>query len=134
MRVFALSAIALAPLALAQQVQTIDACGALESAGTCVVFDGGGGKYLLSDYGNFHVGDTVRVTGSIEPNCVTICSDIDGCISGAKVYDPNVVPCGSDIPNLPTDLVTNACTAASAALSGAIAAGLWFTRKKSPRG
>ena len=108
----------------------IDECGTLVQAGRCVLFEGGGGRYVLSDYGSFHVGDTVRVVGTVDTNCTSICSESDGCVRGAVLYDPAVLPCGTHIPSLPGDLVTNACTAASAAIAGGLGAGLWFARRR----
>jgi hypothetical protein len=109
-------------------VGTFDACGTLVQAGRCVLFAGGGGQYVLSDYGNFHVGDSVRVVGELAANCTTICGQTDGCIRGAVLYDPAVLPCGTHIPSLPGDLITSGCTAASAAIAGGLGAGLWLNR------
>ena len=111
-----------------------DACGTLAQEGRCVLFDGGGGKYVLADYGGFRVGDAVRVVGTLDPNCTTICASSDGCIRGAVLYDPAVLPCGTHIPSLPADLLGSACTAASAAVAGGLGAGLWFTRRRGPPG
>jgi hypothetical protein len=122
--------------AFATQAQTtsaptaFDACGSLVQGAHCVLFDGGGGKYVLSDYGGFHLGDAVRVVGTLDPGCTTICTDSDGCISGAAVYDPVRFPCGQDIPSFPSDLVTGVCSAASAALSTATVVGLWFSWRR----
>lgn len=107
--------------------QPIDACGTLVQGVECVLFEGGGGRYWLSDYGDYHVGDTVRVVGTILPDCVTICGEIDGCVSDARVYDVGVYPCGTDIPNLPADLIGGVCDTTAAALGGLTVAGLCFT-------
>lgn len=111
-------------------VTAFDACGTLIQASHCVLFEGGGGQYVLSDYGGFHVGDSVRVVGELDTNCATICGQSDGCIRGAVLYDPAVLPCGTHIPSLPGDLITSGCTAASAAIAGGLGAGFWFTRRR----
>lgn len=93
------------PLALAARGQStqpagpvpIDACGVLVQGRECVLFQGGGGKYYLSEYGRFRAGDAVRVIGTVDPNCNAICSDADSCISGAEVYDPVSFPCGQPV-------------------------------------
>jgi hypothetical protein len=127
----------LAPLAAAQQATTaptpIDACGTLVQGDDCVLFAGGGGKYVLADYGQFRVGDAVRVVGTIDPNCQTICGGADGCIRGAVVYDPAVLPCGTPIANGPADIITNVCSAVGAAAPAAAAAGMWLTRARRGR-
>ncbi len=111
--------------------QEIDACGVLTQGGGCVLFEGSGGKYVVAgDTGDFKFGDAVRVVGTLDPNCTTICSDADGCIRGATLYDPARLPCGTKLPNFPADILTNACTAASAALLIGTLTGLKLT---SPR-
>lgn len=116
--------------AVAQSPATtpFDACGVLVQGGNCVLFEGGGGRYFLSDYGTYRVGDAVRVVGTLDPGCTAFCNDFDGCISGAVVYNPAVYPCGTDIPGK-ADLVTGLCEAATGALTGVIVGGLWLTRK-----
>lgn len=105
----------------------IDACGVLVQSARCVLFEGGGGNYVLSDYGGFKAGDAVRVVGTVDTNCTSICSEADGCVRGAVVYDPTVLPCGTALPSFPGDLVTSACTAASAALLTLTLVGLHMT-------
>ena len=39
-----------------------------------------GGLYVLDNYGLFRVGQYVRVTGTLDPDCTTICQQGDGCI------------------------------------------------------
>jgi len=109
-----------------QPAMEIDACGVLVRGAECIVFEAGGLRYFLSDYGGYQVGDSVRVVGFVNPDCLTICQDVDACISGATVYDPDVLPCGTPLPDFPGDL----CTAAAGALASAIAAGLYFTRRR----
>ena len=110
----------------------IDACGTLVQVGRCVLFSGAGGQYVLAEFENFKVGDAVRVIGTIDPGCNSICTDADGCISGATLYDPAVLPCGTPILSLQDDLavalVDSACTAASGAIAGVALVGLALTR------
>lgn len=108
--------------------QEIDECGVLVAGAGCVLFEGGGGQYVLADAGNFEFGDAVRVVGTLDTNCTTICGDADGCIRGAVLYDPAVLPCGTDLPNFPGDLISGLCAAASSVLLALTLAGLWSTR------
>ena len=108
----------------------IDTCGVLVQGARCVLFEGGGGKYVLSDYGGFKAGEAVRVVGTVDTNCATICSEADGCIRGAVVYDPARLPCGTALPSLPGDLVTSLCSAASSTLLTLTLVGLHITRRK----
>ncbi len=103
----------------------IDACGILVRDGNCVLFDGGGGRYVLSDYGDFTVGDPVRVVGTIDENCITICNTADGCIRGAIVYDPAVLPCGT-----PVSVPFDPCSGLSAGLMMLTIAGLAAVRRR----
>lgn len=139
--VFAAVTLAVSPAAPAQDPNSsdgadaaateIDACGTLVRGVTCVMFETGGKQYYLADYGGFDIGDEVRVVGTLDPSCITICLQGDGCIRGATVYDPRVFPCGTDLPNFPADICSEA---ASAALSGLAAAGLWLARRpRTPR-
>lgn len=118
-----------APAALAQE---IDACGVLmQGTGGCTVFQGGEGAYVLADVpGGFAFGDAVRVVGTIDTNCNSICTEVDGCIRGAEVYDPLVYPCGQAIPSFPADIISGACTGLSGALAGGAVLGLWLTRRR----
>ncbi|MGE0482301.1 MAG: hypothetical protein AB7Q17_17725 [Phycisphaerae bacterium] len=111
-------------------LQPIDACGTLARVGNCVVFQGGGGTFALAEFEDFTVGDAVRVTGTIDPACVTICTDVDGCIRGATLYDPALVPCGQPIPSFPEDVISDTCSSISGALTAITALGLWFTRPR----
>lgn len=107
-----------------------DACGTLVSTGDCVLFNGGGGMFYVADTGRFRVGDSVRVVGTLNPNCTTICADADGCISGAVLYDPAVLPCGTPV-NTPFD----PCSGVSLGLLGAGLATLAlspFARRSAP--
>ena len=107
----------------------IDACGVLAQLGSCVVFEAAGGSYVIPDPGGFRVGDAVRVTGTLDPSCTTICKGANGCIRGATLYNPAVLPCGSNLPNIPGDLVTGLCSAISSSLLMLTFTGLWWTRR-----
>ncbi|TWT45202.1 hypothetical protein RAS1_16240 [Phycisphaerae bacterium RAS1] len=100
--------------------EPIDACGVLVQGRECVLFEGGGGSYYLSNYGRFRAGDAVRVVGTVDPDCSAICSDADGCISGAEVYDPVSFPCGQPI-RVPFDPCSGVMIPALAAVSLAAA-------------
>lgn len=55
--------------------------GVLVQGVECVLFDADhGGLYVLDNYGGFSVGDRVWVSGILDPQCVTICMQGDGCI------------------------------------------------------
>lgn len=123
---------ALADSANADGMQAIDACGVLVQGAGCVLFEGGGGTYVVVNVDDFQFGDAVRVVGTVDPECVTICPEADGCIRGAAVYDPAVFPCGTDLPNLPADIVTDACTMASGVLVAGTVAGLMLARPRRP--
>ena len=114
--------------------QEIDACGTLVQVGRCVLFSGAGGNFVLADYGNFRLGDAVRVVGTINTDCMNICAEADGCIQGAVVYDPAIMPCGTPIPDLGTDLAVAAidslCTGASAAIGAAGLVGMALTGRR----
>lgn len=118
-------------------IQEIDACGTLVQVGRCVLFSGGGGNYVLSDYGDFNIGDAVRVVGTVNTNCTSICSEADGCVQGAIVYDPIALPCGTPIPDLQTDLANASidalCNAASGAIATAGLVGMALTRRSGHR-
>lgn len=96
-----------------------DACGVLVQGAGCVLFAGGGGSYVLSDYANFKIGDLVRVIGTLDENCITICQEGDGCIRGAEVFDPAVFPCGT-----PVRVEFDPCSGLSAALVPLLGGGL----------
>lgn len=119
-------ALAASPVA----AQDLDACGVLQQgSGGCTVFEGGGGTYVLAEVPNrYQFGDTVRVVGTIDENCITICNEVDGCIRGAEVYDPAVFPCGQPLPSFPGDILAGLCTGISGALTAGAVLGLWLTR------
>lgn len=102
-----------------------DACGLLVRGAKCVLFEGGGGRYVLSNYDDdFGVGDLVRVVGTLDENCATICSDGDGCIRGAVLFDPFVFPCGT-----PIEVAFDPCSGLSAGLLPLLVlVGIWSGR------
>ena len=58
-----------------------DGCGVLVQGVKCVLFQSdAGGLCVLSNLGNFGVGDRVRVRGVLNPDCSTICMQANGCI------------------------------------------------------
>jgi hypothetical protein len=109
----------------------IDECGVLVQEGGCALFSGGGGKFVVVDTGRFGFGDSVRVVGTVDTNCTTICSTADGCIRGATLYDPAILPCGTALPNFPGDIVTGACSSLGTTLLVATVTGLWLSRRSS---
>ena len=118
------------PLAAAALAQSptpgpIDTCGALVQGATCVLFQADGGtRYVLPSFGNFRVGDAVRVVGTVT-FCNSICGDADACISAPQLYEPTVFPCGEPLPNFPGDI----CTGVSSSLLGMTLVGLWLCRR-----
>ena len=102
-----------------------DACGVLVQGAECVLFTGGGGSYVLSDYANFKIGDLVRVIGTLDEACITICQEGDGCIRGAEVFDPAVFPCGT-----PVRVEFDPCGGLSTALLPLGLMGMWFGRRR----
>ncbi len=109
--------------------QPFDACGVLIAGAGCTLIEAAGGRYVVPDAGDFAFGEAVRVVGTLDPECLTIC-EADGCIRGAVVYDPALLPCGTAIPDLPADLVSGLCTAASGAIAGLAAGGVWLGRRR----
>ena len=108
--------------------RAIDACGVLVQGAGCVLFEGAGGSWVVPDAGRFDFGDAVRIVGTADPDCITICPDADGCIRGAVLYDPLVFPCGTPLPSFPDDLVTGLCESLGGALVALPLAGMWCTR------
>jgi hypothetical protein len=100
----------------------IDECGQLVQGATCVLVEVSGGRYALTEFYGFRVGDPVRVVGEIDPECQTICADADGCIRGAVLYDPAELPCGTPLPNLAADF----CTGVSSSIFAGLAATLFI--------
>lgn len=74
----------------AQPVGTsFDECGVIVDGVECVLFSADSGLLLVVNLAGFSVGDNVRVVGTYEPFCITICQQGDGCI-----FDEDVTPCG----------------------------------------
>lgn len=118
--------------ARAQDTETreIDACGVLVRVGGCILFEEGGGRYYIPDPGRYREGDAVRVIGTVDPTCITICTAADGCIRGAVLYDPAVFPCGTPLPSLANDILGSACSGLSTAISAGLLVSLWFTARR----
>ncbi len=58
-----------------------DGCGVLVQGVECVLFEPDtGGLYVLDNIEHFQVGDHVRVHGVLNPDCITICMQGNGCI------------------------------------------------------
>jgi hypothetical protein len=63
------------------EVPPFEDCGELVQGVECVLFQADdGGLYLLENLDGFGVGDRVFVTGTLDPDCFTICLEGDGCI------------------------------------------------------
>ena len=68
--------------------------GYFESFGTlvqgveCILFQPDtGGLYILDNLDNFRVGDRVRVCGVLNPNCISICMQGNGCIENNTISE-----------------------------------------------
>lgn len=71
-----------------------DRCGVLVQGVECVLFQAdSGGLYVVQNLGGHVVGDRVRVQGSLNPQCVTICQQGNGCIEHNTIE-----PCPIDPP------------------------------------
>ncbi len=108
-------------------VREIDACGTLVRSGNCFLVEVAGGRFLVTETGRFRAGDEVRVIGTLDESCITICADADGCIRGAELFDPEVLPCGTPI-GVPFD----PCAGLSAALTMFSVVGLYLSRQPGP--
>lgn len=94
-----------------------DACGVLVRGTECTLFETGGKRYLVvGDFSRFRVGDAVRVVGKLNPQCVTICSEGDGCIGDAEIFNPELFPCGTPI-QVPFDPCSGLSLTAATALA-----------------
>lgn len=68
------------------RAQSFSDCGVLVQGVSCVLFQAdSGGLYLLSNLGGHQVGDQIFVTGTLDPGCITICLQGDGCIDNNTV-------------------------------------------------
>ena len=55
--------------------------GVLVQGTECVLYrDDDAGVYILDNYGDFEIGDRVRVHGWIDQACVSICQEGNGCL------------------------------------------------------
>jgi hypothetical protein len=72
-----------------------DGCGTIVPGITCprLFSADSGGLWLLDDFGAFQVGDYVRVVGTADPGCFTICQQ-GGCINGNTIGLCAVCACG----------------------------------------
>jgi len=86
----ALCATALASTSWAQM--GLQDCGTLTQGVGCTVFEADqGGRFHLTNYGSYVVGDRVHVWGVVLPPCLAICGPVDGCL------DQNTIgPCAAD--------------------------------------
>ncbi len=62
-------------------LECVTECGELVQGVECVLFlADSGGLFLLENLDGFNVGDRVEVTGCLDPGCINICLQGDGCI------------------------------------------------------
>jgi hypothetical protein len=74
-------------------VARFESSGVLVRGVECVLFEADDGSlYVLEDYGDFGVGDRVWVSGILNPYCVTICMQGNGCIEDNDIWAYNTVP------------------------------------------
>ena len=81
----ALALAACAPLAAAQ---SFDGCGTIVPGVTCPKLfapDSGGLYVLQANLSGFNVGDHLHVVGTIDPSCITICQQGNGCINPTSI-------------------------------------------------
>ncbi len=86
-----------------QAASPFSGCGMLVQGPNCLLFQPGGGPmalYGLGNYGPFHAGDHVCVTGQLQMYCQPQCADAMGCIvnnsiSPANPPDSQYQACGS---------------------------------------
>jgi hypothetical protein len=70
----------------------IETCGYLVQGVECVLFETDAGElYVLDNRGEFGVGDRVSVSGILDPHCITICMQGNGCIR-----ENTISKCASD--------------------------------------
>jgi hypothetical protein len=56
----------------------LEACGELVQVGDCTLFQSDvGGYYVLENFGDFVVGDHIRVAGCLQPGCLNNCPPLD---------------------------------------------------------
>ncbi len=71
--------------------QNINSCGTLVQGTECVLFqaDNDGGLWF-GDFGDYAVGDNVLIVGTLDPDCVNICLEGDGCVNVETITDCQV--------------------------------------------
>jgi len=78
----------------AQAQQWVDDCGIIyegvEAGCVLIRLDHYGNWLIAGDLGPYDVGDRVRVSGMLDPDCFSICMEGDGCI-----YIESIGPCQS---------------------------------------
>ena len=57
----------------------------------CVLFQADSGGLYIVDVGTFSVGDAVRVTGTLDPICISFCQQGNGCVFGGPTTSCSVV-------------------------------------------
>jgi len=64
-----------------------EGCGVLIQGVECILFQAdAGGLYVLENIGDFQIGDRVWVLGAMNPDCITICMQGDGCIEDNFIF------------------------------------------------
>lgn len=78
--------------------QPINTCGRLVMGVPCVLFEAdAGGRFVLDPpAAGFQVGDRVRVSGDLDPGCVSFCLQSTGCIRGAAAVACSPPTCRPD--------------------------------------
>lgn len=77
--------------ATASAQTSYDMCGTLTNnfgSGCTDFLDTNGDRWLINgSLGNFAIGDTLRVVGTTDPNCINFCFSLAGCIQNPVVSD-----------------------------------------------
>lgn len=106
-------ALCLGGLAPAQTAGTFDydMCGTIVQGVTCPLLfeDTNGLLWVVDDTGPFGIGDVVRVIGTADPGCISICNQGNGCIFSNTIGACGPIatsycfcaigPCGNDDPD-----------------------------------
>lgn len=82
-----------------------EGCGQLKAGveAGCVLFEiAGGTSFLIYETGGFQVGDSVYVSGTVDPTCISICMQGMGCIYPDYIEscDTNIDECGVLVPSI----------------------------------
>ena len=104
----------LAPLALSHG--NFDGCGTIVMGVTCPKLfapDSGGLYVLTANLSAYQVGDHLHVVGPIDPNCITICQQGNGCIAPTLIE-----PCSPATALCAGDGTQGACPCNNNGLSG----------------